>query len=318
MRRKEAILKSGYRIAILCGGTGTEREVSLVSGSSVESALISLGLPCDLIDLKTHALPDSLNPDKQLVLPIVHGAYGEDGHLSAELESKGFAYAGCEMAASALCFDKYACKAVASRMGVPVAKDALLLADQPQSFGDLSSRLGDRIIVKPRLDGSSVGLHLVQTRDDFESISAELASRDYLAETYMEGYDLTVGILDGKALGVVAVHPQGGLYDYQHKYTSGLSRYEVPANISEGLKVQLQDWAMRLFNACGCRDLARIDFRLGRDEEAVFLEINTLPGMTPTSLLPKSASCEGMNFESLVLEWAGFALDRKQGRRSLC
>ncbi|NDV63291.1 D-alanine--D-alanine ligase [Puniceicoccales bacterium CK1056] len=316
MDRKASIETAGLRIAVLCGGTGTEREVSLVSGQSVEAAITGLGLSCDLFDLSANTLPDSLDPTRHLVLPLVHGAFGEDGCLSAMLEDAGFAYAGCDMASSALCFDKFACKAVAARIGIPVAEDFLLLPGEPVPFENLAARLGQKMIIKPRLDGSSVGLHLVHDKSGFESLADELSSRDYLAESFLEGHDLTIGILNGKPLGVVAVFPDGGLYDYEHKYTSGLSRYEVPAEIEDAQRVRLEDWSARLFHACGCRDLARVDFRLGGNGELLFLEINTLPGMTPTSLLPKSASCLGFTFESLVLEWIGFALDRKQGRRS--
>lgn len=317
MDRQVALRDSGYRVAVLCGGPGTEREVSLVSGKAVHAAFGGLGLECDLFDLPEIALPAGLDPERHLVLPIVHGTFGEDGVLSALLEAAGFAYAGCDMASSALCFDKFACKAVAARLGIPVADDWLLLSGQPTGYDVLRERLGSKLILKPRLDGSSVGLHLVEDGKAYASLAGELSARDYLAERFLEGHDLTIGILDGKPLGVVAVFPDGGLYDYAHKYTAGLSRYEVPAGIEASAQAQLEDWAARLFRACGCRDLARVDFRMGMGGELFFLEINTLPGMTPTSLLPKSASVMGIDFESLVLEWAGFALERMRNRGSV-
>lgn len=315
MDKGSLIRSSGMRIAILCGGTGTEREVSLVSGNAVHSATTELGLPCDLFDLTRDALPDGLDPSVHLVLPIVHGTFGEDGRLSALLEQGGFAFAGCDMPSSALCFDKYACKAVAARLDVPVARDYLIQADQPSTYAEIRTALGTKMILKPRLDGSSVGLHLINDETGYLALREDLSLRDYLAESYIEGHDLTVGVLDGNALGVVAVFPESGLYDYEHKYTSGLSRYEVPAQLDTSLAEQLAIWSAQIFRACGCRDLARVDFRLGADNQPVFLEINTLPGMTPTSLFPKSASCMGLDFESLVLEWIGFALAREEERR---
>lgn len=128
----------------------------------------------------------------------------------------------------------------------------------------------------------------------------------------MEGIDLTVGVLDGMPMGVVAVRPKGGLYDYEHKYTSGMSEYEFPAKISPVVAGQLQEWAKLIHDACGCRDIARVDFRLGEQDQVIFLEINTLPGMTPTSLLPKSALCNGLSFEDVICRWAEAALNRNR------
>lgn len=312
MTRRESILADGYRIAVLCGGDTTEREVSLVSGRAVREAVDGLGLPCDLFELEGNKLPQALDPDRHLVLPIIHGVYGEDGRLSAELDAGGFAYGGCGQASSVLCFDKLVSKAIAARLGIPVARDVLIFPDKLPDYKELADALGEPFILKPRRDGSSVGLHFVRSPADFEAASSGLATSDYLAESYMDGTDLTIGILDGKALGVVGVHPEGGLYDYTHKYTEGLSRYDVPAQIEEDLQDRLSAWSCRLFKACGCRDLARVDFRISSKGAVIFLEINTLPGMTPTSLLPKTAQLAGLEFQELVLEWIGFAQDRRQ------
>lgn len=316
MHKRDAIRESGIRVAILSGGRGTEREVSLVSGKSVAGAIEAMDIPCDLMDLQDNRLPmDQLDPDTHLVLPIIHGIYGEDGRLSAELEAHGFAYAGCDQASSALCFDKFASKAVAERLQIPVARDRLLHPEDPVSFDAVASELGIPFILKPRRDGSSVGLHLVRNAETFAAAQADLSAMDYLAEAYMEGQDLTVGLLDGRALGVVGIRAEGGLYDYRHKYTGGMSRYDVPAVIEESLQARLMEVSQRLFRALGCRDLARVDFRMNPQGDWIFLEINTLPGMTPTSLLPKTASCAGMDFTALVLEWTGFAFQRMQERR---
>jgi D-alanine-D-alanine ligase len=140
-----------------------------------------------------------------------------------------------------------------------------------------------------------------------------LEQAEYIAESYIEGCDLTVGIVGDKAMGVIGVHPQGGLYDYDHKYTTGMSRYEVPADLPKELTSQLRDWSLGIFKACKCRDMARVDFRMGSDNIPVFLEVNTLPGMTATSLLPKSAECFGVSFNELVATLAGFGLQRMKG-----
>ena len=314
MALPDDIRARGYRVAVLCGGSSSERAVSLVSGKAVADALESAGVPCELHELESNTLPASLDPAVHLVLPVIHGTYGEDGLLSAELQSGGFAYAGCDQAASVLCFDKLACKAVAARIGLPVAGDMLLTPGQHPAYADLATRLGETFILKPRRDGSSVGLHLVRSEEEYAAAEGDLARTGYLAESFINGCDLTVGVLGDRALGVVAVHPKSGLYDYAHKYTSGMSRYEAPAAIPETVAGQLRDWSLSIFRACGCRDLARVDFRYGEDGTAAFLEVNTLPGMTPTSLLPKSAGCLGMGFGDLVLAWTNFALQRMEGR----
>jgi len=306
------ILKAGYRVAILCGGSGSEREVSLVSGRAVAEAVRSQGLPCDLMEMLDDTLPLGLDPARHLVLPIVHGTYGEDGRLSADLDRGGFAYAGCDQASSVICFDKLACKAIAAHLGLPMARDCYLPAHSAVTFSRLKEALGLPFILKPRWDGSSVGLHLVYNEDQYAAAAPDLARTDYLAEAYLDGYDLTVGVLGGEPMGVVGIHPEGGLYDYQHKYTSGMSRYDVPAELDPELSGRLRNWSRGIFRACACRDLARVDFRMGKDGELVFLEVNTLPGMTPTSLLPKSAQCQGLTFGDLVLAWVGLALDRKE------
>lgn len=315
MTSVEQIRAAGYRVAVLCGGRSSEREVSLISGRAVETALRAAGCPCDCYELEENRLPAELDARRHLILPVIHGSYGEDGRLSADLERGAFAYGGSDAAASVLCFDKLATKALAVRSGLPVAIDLLIRPNCIPSYADLVQVVGSPFILKPRRDGSSIGLHLVSDEPAYERARADLACGDYLAEAFLEGHDLTVGFLRGKALGVVAVHPEGGLYDYDHKYTSGLSRYEVPARIPSSLAEQLQSWTLEVLAVCGGRDLARVDFRLGRDGSVVFLEINTLPGMTPTSLLPKTASLVGLDFAQLVLQWVACALERAVERR---
>jgi D-alanine-D-alanine ligase len=279
----------------------------------VAEAFHAEAIPCDLFELKENALPRELNPSVHLVLPLVHGTYGEDGLLSAELSMGGFAYAGCDHAASVLCFDKFACKSIAARVGLPVAPDLHLLPGVTRSYGEIAEAVGATFILKPRRDGSSVGLYLIDGPDKLEVARDDLGQCDYLAETFIDGIDLTVGSLGQEALGVVSVHPRGGIYDYEHKYTEGMSRYEVPADLPGDIAGQLRQWSLDIYRACNCRDLARVDFRMGSEGEIVFLEVNTLPGMTPMSLLPKSAECCGNSFLDVVETWAAFALQRMGG-----
>lgn len=307
---------SGYRVAVLCGGVGSERAVSLVSGRSVAAAAQSLGLDTDLFELDQNRLPAGLDPQRHLVLPLVHGTYGEDGTLAAELASAGFAFGGCGQAASALCFDKAASKALANRLGLPVAPDRLLQPGHYPSFRDLAETVGMPFILKPRRDGSSVGLYLVREPESFHELEAAVGTRDYLAEGYREGHDLTVGVFDGEVLGIVAVRPQAELFDYESKYTPGKSAYEFPAKLHPATEDCLLHWSRLVYRAFDCRDLARVDFRIGRDGGLIFLEINTIPGMTPNSLFPKAARCAGWSFEDLVERWLWRVRDRAARRET--
>ena len=313
---REQILASGRTVVVLCGGDSTEREVSLVSGKAVADAIAANGLPCELIELTQNRLPSGMDPARQLVIPAIHGKYGEDGCLSAELDLHGFAYAGCRQAASVLCYDKLASKSIAARLGIPLAQDRLLDPDHGVGFETLAAELGLPFILKPRYDGSSVGLYLVDSHDAYAAAAASLRKTQYMAEAYADGIDLTVGILGDEALGVVAVRPKGGLYDYDHKYKAGMSRYEVPAASDPGLAGRLRQWSKAVFDVSRCRDMARVDYRMSSDGQVYFLEINTIPGMTPTSLLPKSASCCGISFEQIVLMLAGFAVRRSVSPQS--
>jgi D-alanine-D-alanine ligase len=276
----------------------------------VAKAVESTGLPVKLIELQENHLPDTLDPHVDLILPVIHGKYGEDGRLSAELDRIGFAYAGCQQAASVICYDKVASKSIAARQGIPVAVDHYVYPESIPDYRTLANLLGSPFIMKPRFDGSSVGLHLVNGEDAYDSAREDLVRVDYVAEAFVEGIDLTAGILGNDALGVVSIHPKGGLYDYEHKYTSGKSEYRAPAEIDDHSAQLIRQWSKSIFRACGCRDLARVDFRMTASGEVFFLEINTIPGMTPTSLLPKSAQCCGISFTNLVLAWIGFAFGR--------
>lgn len=287
-------------VAILCGGPGAEREVSLQSGRAVFGALAAR-TSAELHDLAGAQLPTSLSPATHIVLPVIHGTFGEDGQLQALLDEAGFQYAGCNAASSRLCIDKLETKRVVAAVGLPViggwqhGPDAPL---DPAAVGDAGRR---GFIAKPRTEGSSVGLTVLGDRAALVRFLAQAPKQDWLIEERIIGYDVTVGILDGEPLGVIGIHPEGGLYDYQHKYTAaGQTRYEVPAALPEGLTAELRAASAKIFAACGCRDFARVDWMLSEEGQPFFLEVNTLPGMTATSLLPKSASVAGIDFPTLV------------------
>ena len=286
------------KICVLYGGIGNERAVSLESGKAVIEALQG---SYDVVphDLVTEAVPEFIDPQEMIVLPVLHGSFGENGELQKALEQRGIEYCGCDSASSALCIDKTASKRVAAEAGAFVAPSISFAAESIPSFEDCVAALGECFVVKPINEGSSVGLYMISSADEFAEASNQIKAGDWMAESRIQGLETSVGVLHGKAQGIVAIRPEGGVYDYAHKYTAGSSTYEFPAKLSETLTAQMKEMTELVFHACGCRDYARVDFIVNLTEKPTFLEINSLPGLTPTSLLPKSASCNGLSFVDL-------------------
>jgi D-alanine-D-alanine ligase len=292
-----------YRIVLLCGGPGSERAVSIASGNAVLEALLKVGATAELFTLEREELPAGLVPERDIVLPLIHGTFGEDGRLSALLDAGGFAYGGSDASSSEWAFDKLRSKACARDLGIPVASDISYKRGESIDFGHIESTIGYPFIVKPVCDGSSVGLKIFQSSADAERVPI-VAESDILVESYYAGTDVTVALFGEAVLGSVSIHPRGGVYDYTHKYTAGLTRYATPAEVAPFVLEQLESAANRIFYTMGCRDLARVDFRVNPDGEWIFLEINTLPGMTSTSLFPMAAKRAGLSFETLLLRWS--------------
>ena len=232
----------------------------------------------------------------------LHGGVGEDGTVQALLEAVGFPYTGSGQAASAIAMDKSLTKMVMQAIGVPtpawtlVAPAAYLekLAGTPVG--------GLPVVVKPKKEGSSVGVTIVTEPEGWEPAlrAAEGSDEQLLVERYVPGRELTVGVLDGRVLPVVEIVPREGFYDYGNKYGEGRTTYEVPARIPEAVERVIKDDAGRLFAALGCRGMARVDFRLPADGLAQCLELNTIPGLTGTSLLPKAAQAAGIGFAEML------------------
>jgi D-alanine-D-alanine ligase len=254
-----------------------------------------------LVELDRNELPEWLDASRHLVIPVIHGDYGEDGTVQAELDARGVAYAGCEAAASRLCLDKVATKQAMRRAGVPAIPEVAFAGGVKPTAAALVAQLGPQVVLKPADKGSSVGLYVVEGE---EAIAAALAlipaTGQWMAERRLQGREMSIGILGGQAMGLVEIVPRKGVYDYQSKYTKGSSDYIYPAVVPAELTARIQAAAEALFQACRCRDFARADLFLEPDGQFYFLEINTMPGMTETSLMPKSASCAGLDFPALV------------------
>lgn len=303
---------SGVLITVLYGGVGPEREVSLASGPAVVDGL-SRQFDVRGIDVRERALPPSLDPVEGVVFPILHGEFGEDGGLQTLLEKGRFEYAGSDSISSALCMDKAATKQRVAEVGVRGPEGIVLEPGSTPDFKVVREQLGDRIVVKPVNGGSSSALSVLDGPAELRAALDEMTDRRWLMERFIEGREVSVGVLEGIAQGVVEVIPKGGVYDYRHKYTPGSTEYRWPAVLEPSDESALRKQAETVFAVCGCRDFARVDFRLAEDGPW-FLEINTLPGMTSESLLPKSADCMGLSFEDLTLKMVEPALDRFQRR----
>ena len=300
---------SHRHIVVMMGGPGEEREVSLRSGASVAAALRSRHHQVTEIDPRERhfALPDGVD----VVFLALHGAYGEDGTIQQQLEERGVPYTGCGVEASRTAFDKILTKQRCVAAGVPTPR--FVVVDSPGA--QWPADLDPPAVLKPVRQGSSVGLHFINSTRDWPQALEDCLKHDSraLLESRITGRECTVGILDGHALPVVEVRPQSGVYDYQSKYTSGATDYRCPAELTPEVAAGLQAVAQAAFQAIGGGDYARVDVMVDAAGQPFVLEINTLPGMTETSLLPKAAAADGIGYAQLCERMVELAL-RRQSR----
>jgi D-alanine-D-alanine ligase len=303
-------VSAAREIVVLCGGRSSESEVSLRSGRAVTGVVPG----ARLVELATDALPAWLDPVRHVVFPALHGGWGEDGGIQGELEARGIAFAGCSAAASRLCMDKVATKRAMRAAGVPAIPEVAFAGDAKPTAAELIASLGEEIVLKPSDQGSSVGLFLPAGAAAIAEALAGIPSAGrWMAERRLRGREFSIGLLDGQPMGLVEIVALAGVYDYRTKYTKGASEYRCPAQLEPGLTAAIAAAAGRLFAAAGCRDFARADVMLEPDGRFYFLEINTLPGMTETSLMPKSASGVGLDVPALVRRMIAPALARAAG-----
>jgi D-alanine-D-alanine ligase len=293
-------------ITVMLGGFSAERDVSLKTGAAAAKALRSLGHTVHELDP-----PDdnwTLPPKTDVVFLALHGTYGEDGQVQARLEKLGVPYTGCGVEASRLAFDKVITKQRCVEARVPTAKfmvfDALG-ATWPMGWQP-------PVVLKPVRQGSSVGLQFVDRVADFGAALTEALRHDtqVLMEERIVGRETTVAILDGQALPIVEVRPKEGTYDYTNKYTAGKTDYYCPAPFDPPVTAAIQQAALGAFKAVGGRDYARVDVMVRANGEPVVLEVNTLPGMTETSLLPKAAAAAGIGYPELCQRMIDLAMKR--------
>ena len=290
----------------MLGGPSAEREVSLRSGAAVAGALRSLG---HLVHELDPLQPDwSLAAGTEVVFLALHGSYGEDGTVQQRLEALGMPYTGCDAESSRIAFDKVLTKKRCLESGIPTARFTVL----DSSAASWPMGWQPPVVLKPVRQGSSVGLRFVERVADWSAALAEAFRYDsqVLMEERIIGREVTAGILAGKALPLVEVQPKQGVYDYANKYTTGASEYFCPAPFERVVTEHIERAALGAFEAVSGRDYGRVDVMVRPDGEPVVLEVNTLPGMTETSLLPKAAAAAGIGYAELCQTMIDLALNR--------
>ena len=293
-------------ITVMLGGPSAEREVSLRTGAAVARALRSLGHQVHELDPRDPAWV--LPAGTEVVFLALHGTYGEDGTVQKQLDELGMVYTGCDAEASRVAFDKVLTKQACLKAGVPTARFLTVSSAQVPFPPDFAPPL----VAKPSRQGSSVGLQFIEQVADWPRALAESLKFDteVLVEEKIVGRETTVGILDGEALPLVEVRPKSGPYDYRNKYTASATEYFCPADFDAATTRAIQSAALNAFKAVGGRDYARVDVIVRSDGSPVVLEVNTLPGMTETSLLPKAAAAAGMSYAELCQRMIDLAIRR--------
>jgi len=328
------------KIVVLMGGVSSEREVSLASGSNIAAALAQLGhsilaldtvLPFEqteqplsvsqenLLHGERNLIELLLHPavrEADFIFNALHGGSGENGVIQGILEALGYKFNGSDHEGCAIAMDKVVSKMIFEQIGIPTpcwmhfaAEGSLSLAKM-QEF--IINRFDFPLVVKPGHEGSTVGLSIVKTAAELPA-ALQLA-RQYngslVVEEYIAGREITISILGDEVLPVVEIRPCHGIYDYECKYTKGMTEYIVPADIPEELVQQLRTWSLKAFNALKCYGYGRFDIRLSPDNKPYFLELNSLPGMTSLSLVPKAAQAVGISFPELLERIIQLGLER--------
>jgi D-alanine-D-alanine ligase len=297
-------------IAVLMGGPSAEREVSLNSGTAAAEALRSSGFEVTEVTVEG---PDFILPDgTEMAFLALHGTFGEDGQVQDILDARGIPYTGANAQVSRIAFDKEKTKEKLRTARVPTPEGQLV-----GSIDEVTLSLP--LFVKPNAQGSSVGTHPATTREELASALADALKFGprVLVERFIRGRELTVGILGDQALPIVEIHPLDGFYDYTNKYTKGRTEYFCPAPLPDEVARTIRQHALAAHRALGNTVYSRIDFLLEKDVHPYCLEVNTLPGMTATSLLPKAAAAVGLNFPDLchrIIELSWTARQEERNR----
>ena len=301
------------KIGVLGGGVSLEREISLISAKGVYEALLRLGLDVVFIDIITshkERVKDFIKSfGIDLAFIALHGEFGEDGSMQQILEELNIPYTGSKPKASFLAMDKALSKEIFVKNKITTPKFLVC-----SGSADIDQDLEYPVVVKPHFSGSSLGTSIVAGSEDLkEAINkASSCSGKVIIEEYIQGRELTVGILDDKPLAVVEVVPLKGYYDFEAKYSQGGSRFVCPAKLEPEIYKAVQEISLSVHKVIGCRHFSRVDLRLSQENIPYVLEINSIPGLTSHSLLPLSARAQGINFDNLISVMIDLAFHEKK------
>lgn len=298
------------KIAVLYGGISAERDVSLSSGKGIIEALRKNNHDVIAIDFHPNKVHEIINLDVDLVFLGLHGKYGEDGRIQGLLDILEIPYVGSGVTASALAMDKDKSKKIFSSHGIPVAQSKAYMVNHQSDIESIVNNIEQTFslpfVIKPNREGSTLGLTIVNETEAIKPAIVNAIQNDdmILVEDFIKGTELTVAILGpiGKeeALPIIEIIPKSGIYDYESKYTAGGSEHIVPARIDDALTKRIQQYAVKAHQILGCKTYSRVDFILDESGTPIILEVNTLPGMTPTSLFPDAAKSVGMSYGTMI------------------
>lgn len=297
----------GKKVMVILGGLSKEREVSLRTGKAIYDALCERGYTAKTFDPLTDDFSDFMAYKPDVCFLALHGNFGEDGKIQGFLSTLKIPYTHSAVYSSAVCMDKSATKTLLKPLQITMAESITLY--RGESFDDVKMPEMP-VVVKPSREGSTVGISIVRFDSELKTALEQAFTFDdtVLVEKFIAGKELTVTVLNGKALPIIEIAPKSGFYDYESKYTPGKTEYLVPAPLKEETTHFIQQQSEAIYKAMGCRGVARIDYILDNQNVAWFLEVNTIPGMTVTSLVPKSAGQIGIDFATLceiILDNAG-------------
>ena len=302
--------KNYGKIGILAGGPSSEREISLRSGKSVHDALVREGVDAIFLDVTGDVCDIIKRNNIDVVFIALHGRFGEDGTVQKMLDGLGMPYTGSGAEASKAAMDKIATKKIFMDSGIPTPRYTVF-ENGGYDIKDADA-LGLPIVIKPQLEGSSIGLSVVREKGALKEAldKAFVYGEKALAEEYIEGRELTVGLLDDAPLPVIEIVTKANIYDYKAKYSDPETQYLVPAPIDEKTSGRVQELGRRAHAALGCRCFSRVDMMMSGSGDIFVLEANTIPGMTERSLLPKAAGATGLGFGQLCIRLIEDALKR--------
>lgn len=316
MKNKKSKKLEDKKIGVLMGGTSAERKISLKTGKAILQALKRRGLKAIPIDVGKDIATRLLEERVDLAFVALHGRGGEDGTIQGLLELLRIPYTGSGVLASALALNKVQAKKVFKFHGLPVPRFQVLKKEDPGASlsagkaGIQDLRFPLPLVIKPAREGSTIGLSIICNRRDIGKAIKKAFRHDQevMLEEYIKGKEVTVGIVGNEILPVIEIRPKNAFYTYEAKYIKGLTDFIIPARLPKKVYSQVQMIALAAYHALGCRHFARVDIIVSKENKPYLLEVNTIPGMTVTSLLPQAAAKKGMAFDDLVLKILKLAL----------